>query len=351
MRRHSLTVEEARAAAKAQSQESKATETDEPGGFSSWQWHDADRLSGTLHKLGPNEFLEHIRVGGGEGRKRAIKSLRQLRAASPYVCCAPDARGMVGVHHAAANGDGALLRALVDLGGQCADARANDGTSAAAHTLCKVKFTGTGLTRGHHECLQFLRERIKTGAFERGQLLAKGRQARKKRKKSRAKPRGAATSRDGRASAHASDDAARTSEALPAIDGARGGAAGGADVNRTGRGGAGRDLDGPWEFPKERRRVGNASDMRSTLSGTCRDSKWGEYYANTLRNDAHKQTEVNGFLERREAVELREWRMDMERRTLGIIPGEPTSPDKRVTGVPVEVAHYPFRLSSSSLLL
>ena len=113
-----------------------------------------------------------------------------------------------------------------------------------------------------------------------------------------------------------------------------------------------KNLNGPWEFPKERRRVGrHASDTRSMLSGTCRGSKWGEYYANTLRNDARKQDEVNGFLERREAVELREWRMDMEKRTLGIIPGEPTSPDKRVTGVPVEVAHYPFRLSSSSLLL
>lgn len=353
-RRTSLTAQEARLAAKAQP---PATQADKPDVFSSWQWDDADRLSGTLHKLGPDDHLEHIRVGGKEGRKRAIKSLRRLRAASPYVCCAPDARGMIGVHHAAANGDGTLLRALIELGGQSADARAADGTSAAAHTLWKVKFTGTGLTRGHHECLQFLRERTKTGAFERRQLLAKGTPAQKRRKKRRNRPRGAAAvSRDGGAPV-AAGGAARASDALPAIDSAQrsdepdaSDAAAAADLGGAwGHGGTGGGLSGTWEFPRERRHVEyDGSATRGKLSGTCRGSKWGEYYANTLTNDAHKQTEVNGFLERREAVQLREWRMDMEKRTLGIIPGEPTSPDKRVTGVPVEVAHYPFR--SGSLL-
>ena len=86
-RRTSLTAQEARLAAKAQP---PATQADKPDVFSSWQWDDADRLSGTLHKLGPDDHLEHIRVGGKEGRKRAIKSLRRLRAAR--TCAVPQTR-------------------------------------------------------------------------------------------------------------------------------------------------------------------------------------------------------------------------------------------------------------------
>eukprot|EP00937_MAST-01D_sp_MAST-1D-sp2_P000878 g878.t1 len=308
------------------------TSGDGTGCFHAWQWDSADHVSGTLHRVEDDDWLAHVRVGAEEGRRRAMRSLRAGGADSPYVHarCADEA-GRRALHYAAANGDAVLVRALVELGGESADVRDRAGTSAAAFTLAAVKNTAEGLTPGHVASMQFLRRMVKTGAFERRQLIERGRRsARKKRAGRRRRGAGATRSRGdaeegasestgARESTGAGEVAAHAAPLLPPIP-----------------------LPAPAAPAPVRARGGGAAAPKK-LSGVCKGSLWSSYYSNTCDPGARRDVEFGAHLQRRDEAQLREWRQEVERRTLGIVPGEPTSPDRRVTGMPVERTHYPLR--------
>ena len=231
------------------------------------------------------------------------------------------------VHYAAKNGDIALVRALAERGKVDLDARVESfdlfGSAVAESAVAFALRTAPEIGPKHAACVQYLRQHTKLDDFERKKLAEAG-----KRKAARASSHGR------RCRPRQLPQLPRRSQFLPPPR----------------EHGSGRDVELP---PAERRHGAAQAEGRNELTSLCGKSKWSSYYANTAIAPAHGAREVKrAEFSEQVAARTRDAEEENARRihkkTLGFVPGAPSSPYKmNAVGLPVELGSYPFRGSST----